>query len=570
MEIPRRPGGTPTLKAVGTWSLLAAVFVIGALALLPRVFGPPGLFDEGFVVSGAMMIRRGWLPIRDFFVIYGPGQYYLTAAVFSVFGEDLAIHRALYVVTLALLGGVLAWYSFIVADKRATWLVLMGAFYVQVAAFALPSPGYAAVASVLMLVLSALGFSCWVGSGSTRQLLQASLLVGLAGLLRWDFGIFGIVAHLIALVVVIWARGMDRRDAMRSALCVLGPWLLVMAVAFAPFVHIGGALRWFEEVPRFAVLEFSQWRGRPFVAPQLALAREAMQTGDFGRLAKAGLGLGLAALPFVLAPAAALLAIVRLKRSKATDCEVEALVLVLALCCLGLLNQMRVRPGLNQGFPAIVSSLPLAVYLLRSLPDGRGVVGRALGRLPFWSALVLSVLTCYTAQDKLRGVFGRGVEFDLPRASYTRLTGADSSVTELRDYTALIRHLRSTTADGEPILSAAADMSRLFINDAMLYFLTDRPSATRWIEMEPGLTNTDLAQRELCVELQRGQVRTLVLWDKRSDEPNASARSNGVRVLDDCIRTDYAERQRFGSYTVLSRRTGDEAGTTPAPTPPVN
>jgi len=57
--------------------LIACAFAIAAVTIAPTVFDEPDRFDEGFVASGAMMVLRGWLPIRDLFVIYGdlPGFF---------------------------------------------------------------------------------------------------------------------------------------------------------------------------------------------------------------------------------------------------------------------------------------------------------------------------------------------------------------------------------------------------------------------------------------------------------------------------------------------------------------
>jgi hypothetical protein len=45
-----------------------------------------------------------------------------------------------------------------------------------------------------------------------------------------------------------------------------------------------------------------------------------------------------------------------------------------------------------------------------------------------------------------------------------------------------------------------------------------------------------------------------VLLDKVSDEPNRSAVSNGITLLDDYIRDHYRLVRTFGSYRLLSRR----------------
>ena len=119
------------------------------------------------------------------------------------------------------------------------------------------------------------------------------------------------------------------------------------------------------------------------------------------------------------------------------------------------------------------------------------------------------------------------------------------------DRVALVEHVQRITAPNEPIFSGVADTSRLFINDSMLYFLTARRSGTRWIEMEPGQTNSQLGQRALIDELRRNRVRVLVLWDVRSLEANATSRSNGVTDFDEFVRASFKLDRRFGSYAVM-------------------
>ena len=122
-------------------------------------------------------------------------------------------------------------------------------------------------------------------------------------------------------------------------------------------------------------------------------------------------------------------------------------------------------------------------------------------------------------------------------------------------YRELIEFVRANTAPNEPIFSGVQDTSRLFANDSMFYFVADRPSATRWVEMEPGLTNTERGQREVVDVLDRQRVRVLVLWKMLSNEPNATSRSNGVHLLDDYVRDNYFRARQFGDYLVMIRST---------------
>ena len=65
------------------------------------------IFDEGSILSGAMLIGDGMIPYRDFSSLYGPGQYYLTAAVFAALGETLFSARILHAILLATLGSAI-------------------------------------------------------------------------------------------------------------------------------------------------------------------------------------------------------------------------------------------------------------------------------------------------------------------------------------------------------------------------------------------------------------------------------------------------------------------------------
>jgi hypothetical protein len=60
----------------------------------------------------------------------------------------------------------------------------------------------------------------------------------------------------------------------------------------------------------------------------------------------------------------------------------------------------------------------------------------------------------------------------------------------------------------------------------------------------------------MVAELERQAVRHIVLsseWDNVM-EPNASARSSGVTILDDYIRLHYEKLEQYGPISVLARR----------------
>ena len=537
---------------------LFLAFSTVAVVLSPLTISEPiGIFDEGFVVSGAMLIRQGALPIRDFFVIYGPGQYYLTAAVFTLFGEDLLSSRALHVLLMALLGVAVAACTSALVPRSRVWPLLTTLAYLFAGGTLWINPGYAAIPAVLLLLAAGMAYAQWAEAGTGYKLLGASLLVGLAGLFRWDFGVFGFLALTLTTGFLLVARRAGRNLAGRALGTAIVPGLALTVVVFTPFIWIGDATRWFTEVPLFLLLELKTWRNLEFVTPTLLSIEQSWSAGNSLNFSGASARLAYAAVAPCAALAAILIAGRQVWRTQGKTDRTDALALLLGVMVFFFLNQMRTRSGFPQGFPALVASLPLIAYVLAAIPTKALTQRVAVVMLSAAFAAVLVLAPLHVMQHRLRGVMAGSASggVDLPRATTMHLARSPEGRRAWDEYAELVQHVRNTTRPGEPIFSGVANTSRLFINDAMLYFLTQRPAATRWVEMEPGLTSSERGQREVSADLERLRVRVLVLADITSSEPNATARSNGVTVLDDYIRARYKPSKQFGNYRVWMRRT---------------
>jgi hypothetical protein len=123
-----------------------------------------------------------------------------------------------------------------------------------------------------------------------------------------------------------------------------------------------------------------------------------------------------------------------------------------------------------------------------------------------------------------------------------------------------IRLVQYLTKPNEPIFVGLGRHDKIFLNDIAFYVLSERPPATKWYHMDPGVQTTEPIQRDMVKELRGHCVRVVVLetWWDNVTEPNASAVSSGVTFLDDAIRRDYAPVQSFGPISVLEVRPGFE------------
>ena len=91
----------------------------------------------------------------------------------------------------------------------------------------------------------------------------------------------------------------------------------------------------------------------------------------------------------------------------------------------------------------------------------------------------------------------------------------------------------------------------------MLNVILRRPNPTRYDVMQPGVVTTEKVQREMARELIRSRAPVVIRWLARAAsrrEPNGSARSSGVHVLDRTIRARYRRLVRYGDYLILVRR----------------
>jgi hypothetical protein len=116
-----------------------------------------------------------------------------------------------------------------------------------------------------------------------------------------------------------------------------------------------------------------------------------------------------------------------------------------------------------------------------------------------------------------------------------------------------IRYVQGHTAINAPIFIGLSRHDKILANDVLLYFAVNRPPATKWHHFDPGLQTSYVIQQEMVNELQRAKPELIVLEAKWADahEPNDSANSSGVTLLDDYLKSSYKPVARFGPNTIL-------------------
>jgi hypothetical protein len=120
-----------------------------------------------------------------------------------------------------------------------------------------------------------------------------------------------------------------------------------------------------------------------------------------------------------------------------------------------------------------------------------------------------------------------------------------------------VSYIQKVTKPGTPLFVGLGRHDKILLNDVAFYFLAGRPPATKWHHMDPGVQTTEPVQQEMVAELRAAAPPFIVLettWDG-ANEPNGSAISSGVTVLDDYIRGEFSLVKTFRSVQVWARRT---------------
>jgi hypothetical protein len=125
------------------------------------------------------------------------------------------------------------------------------------------------------------------------------------------------------------------------------------------------------------------------------------------------------------------------------------------------------------------------------------------------------------------------------------------------DHIRTIEFIRRNTKPDQKLYVGLPRHDRIYANDNLLYFATQRLPATKWSHFDPNLQNSYPIQVEMVHELDANAPPYVVL-DSEFDadalrEPNDASRSTGVTLLDDYIHSKYQQVESFGELSIWQR-----------------
>jgi hypothetical protein len=488
------------VRYVVLWGLAAAVSGITILwGVNPH--------DEGLMLQASARVADGELPYRDFYANYGPGQYFLIGGLDVVFGPSLLAWRVVRVAldaTVAVLAYALARRDAPEWLALLVWLAVLGAMAYPT----IPHPNPTALAFGLGALLLA-----------PRSAAGAGALAGVAVAFRFDLGLGAVAGAALA----AGRRGAGPVVAVAAVVCVL---------LVAPFMALAPEAFW-DQTLGFAVDEQSLQR----------LPLPPSYDGGFEEH-----NVLQHYFAYVLLGGALLWLVVALRgRARLRQWAMLPLAATGVAYLLARADEFHLVP--------LAAVLPVMLATAAAGERARGGSVWAVGLV-----VVLAVIA-------LHGLDRQRIELlhppPLAPIDVDVADGVNAETEEARALGALVRYVRKRVPPGEPVFAANPRHDLVRVGNPLVYVLVDRPNATRYDVMQPGVITTAPVQREIVGDLERSRTRLVIRWlsptaDQR--EPNGAGRSSGVRVLDRYLARRYREVRRFGDYAVLRRRSGLAAG----------
>ena len=509
------------------------VATLAALLVVPAVHYAGLNMDEGVLLVYPELVLRGAVPYRDFLMTYGPGDTWMLASLYSIFGTQVAVERlagiAFHALTaVAIFAHASRWGAAVAVMSG----VIGGVLLVPLGAVAFPFVGAVALVTWSLFALST--------ASGIRAAALAGALAGLAVDFRPDLG----PATALAALPLTLALSRDRRVA----------FICGAVLALVPFglqIWMAGPARAFDNLVigplTFTAAGYLPLPGRDpvllvvllFADVALIAAAVVAYRAEPSRRSRALVA---------LAVFSALTLTHALRRADdfhliSAGTVPLALLPVTAVALFG-----RLRPVFTAGRREFAAALIAALVIALGVPE---IVGRA-ATIELPRALGLQAFDTFSVEHRGRLWYPLRASVD-----YTATpVGSHESALELQQ---TIDDVETIAPPGARLFVGPLDLRRTNMTDAVIYHLLPQLApATYYLEMANGWTNGPSSHLGADV----GGADVLILTSRYDDwnEPNAS-QVFGPDGPNAVVRDRFDLRSRHGTYSIYVRRAASASDT---------
>jgi hypothetical protein len=494
--------------------------------------------------------------------MYAPGQFYLVAILFRVFGTHVWVQG----VAVLLLVAVAAAMLFRILRERLGLpvdiaLVVTAVFVGMEWRLSPEMTSYEPVLVCALLAIDLL-LQYFAGAGATR-LLWAGAFLGIGAWFKHDVAFYWTTGAAAAIVLSWIAARPNRPSAwippLRAVGCLALPAGAVVLPVVAWMALMAGPDAW-QDLVRFPATDFPIVRGEPYpsvLPPWHAWLAWLHAVGEVGNAVAA---INQSAV-WILATAPQVTFLVGVvwilaQRRKLDPARIAAGLLFLS-CMPFFWAAAHVQQNTHFATMATLSLLVVALALT-SIRNERSAKTRRLLLLAFsMYAVGLLMRPALNASRVL--YFWSGTQAtSIPIARGILLPRTDRDV-----YEPIVSFVQDHIPPTEPIYVGVARHDAIVISNQAFYYLAQRRSVSRFNELHPGFADHPEYQQEIIDAIEHQRVRCVVLWrfgwptqtlDEIRDRRRARLPQLGARALDEFLRNEFDVLARYGEYDLMWRR----------------
>ncbi|MGQ0542154.1 MAG: hypothetical protein ACT4O9_09945 [Blastocatellia bacterium] len=505
---------------------------------------------------GAERVLAGEIPYRDFWTMYAPGHFYALAFVYYIFGTHLWVETVSATVVVAAGGCAI----FLLARKCGGTRTLSGICSLVFLA-ALFNTGYikyfGSYPITILLVLAILNFLVdYFENGRRAVLFWAGLTAGAVLVFKHDVGGYTVISSVLGLAAyhLVKRRNANEREtwpSVISAFVIYGAAAALLSIpVYFYFAMVAGS-DMLRDLLIFPLTDF------PFSRPETypGLIPRAIRGGSNLKTLVNFCNYLVFNIPYLLLILGTISAVFAFRKRKHYE---FALIVMFSSAFLFHYNAAHVQINTHIISLSIYSSL-LAVVLFTISKD---FIGFASSKLPRMAGIGFACmwLAALLAAPAYNIYMKSGVEtavLTLPKVDGLRIESDEAAY-----LSALSSLVDKYVSQDETIYIGLNRHDALLIGDTRLYFILNRPSATKYHELHPAITDTTPVQIEMIEEIRNKNVRMLVLKHIFNDEIVEKFKKDflktlpniGATELDSFIRENYAEHARYGQYAVWLKK----------------
>ncbi len=509
------------------------------------------IYDEGLIVYGASKILHGDLPYKDFWTLYAPGQFYLVAGLFYIFGTELLTERISSTIVLFFLSSVLFWNARKFVPKK--YALFSFAFFV----LWLGDYRFFANSMPSALLLSFVGTLCLLyyfsSKPSSLYIVLAGIATGIATLFRHEIGLVTFLVEFALIILFVYYTNETKETRILKKLAIAvrrgTSYLLGYVFALIPFVVYFVVSVPLDEIWNdlfvFPAKVFPRVRSLPFPMPVPNII--SVLTGEMSALqfVKSALLRVHFYFPLIIYIFSVLL-IIRLVRKNKINFQANLFWSIVLFTTLGLIyfTQVLVRADLAHLLPTYFPASVLFGLMLSEIKQMR-----KFSLLAYFLVCLFVIFVAVKPISTKLQILSRSSSFEFQISRAKNIKWDENGV----NYQEALMYIQNSVPEGSKIFVGNTRHDRIYINDIMFYFLTNRHSATKYYELHPGLATTGAIQKEIIKDIEVAKVEFIVLRSENITEANESGKSSGVRLLDEYIRDKYTPTKHFGDYVVWRR-----------------